>query len=145
MSDVPQHDVGLPLDAAEGPAVHRKRQLARRVLEAHESLLYELAVDQIELRLLVRRLDGMQQLGGRVRTAGARVDQRVRDVRGHSAQRDRFIPRREEASRKIRLPAPVVAPRTMLLAAKCSRHQLVVHELVSLLVPVRRDEAVRGG
>jgi hypothetical protein len=143
--NVPQHHVGLPLDAPERAAVHRKRQLARRVLKTDERLLYELSVDQVELRLLVRCLYGVQQLGGRVCAAGERVEQRVGDVGGQSAQRDRLVPWREEARRKVRLPALVVAPRTMLLAAKRPRHELAVHELVSRLVPVRRHEAVRGG
>jgi hypothetical protein len=143
--NVPQHHVGLPLDAPERAAVHRKRQLARRVLKTDERLLYELSVDQVELRLLVRCLYGVQQLGGRVCAAGERVEQRVGDVGGQRAQRDRLVPWREEARRKVRLPALVVAPRTMLLAAKRPRHELAVHELVSRLVPVRRHEAVRGG
>jgi hypothetical protein len=63
VSNAPQHDVGLSLHAAERPAVHRQRQLARRLLKTHENMLDELPVDQVELGLLVRYLDGMQQLG----------------------------------------------------------------------------------
>jgi hypothetical protein len=43
--------------------VHCQRQLARRLLKTHENMLDELPVDQVELGLLVRYLDGMQQLG----------------------------------------------------------------------------------